>query len=70
MQNNITDKKYHNLSDDAYNINERSVERKRLTSYGKCNVLNVKRQPRKAILAVFFIFFSRKKVTRIIITIL
>ena len=49
MQNNITDKKYHNLSNDAYRISERSVKEKRLISYGKFNILNVKRQPRKVI---------------------
>lgn len=70
MQNNITDKKYHNLSNDAYRISERSVKEKRLISYGKFNILNAKRQPRKLILAVFFYLFCKKKGTRIIITIL
>lgn len=70
MQNNITDKKYHNLSDDAYNINERSVERKKIDELWKMQCFKCKKTTKKSNLGCFFIFFSRKKVTRIIITIL
>ena len=61
MQNNITDEKYHGLSDDAYNISKRSVNEKRLTSYGKFNVLNVKRQPRYKSWLSFLSFLVERK---------
>jgi hypothetical protein len=70
MQNNITDKKYHNLSDDVYNINERSVERKKIDELWKMQCFKCKKTTKKSNLGCLFIFFSRKKVTRIIITIL
>ncbi len=65
MQNNITEEKYHVLSDDAYRISERSVKEKIENQWPKC-----KKTTKKSNLGCLFIFFSRKKVTRIIITIL
>ena len=61
MQNNITEEKYHGLSDDAYRISERSVKEKRLTSYGKFNVLNVKNQPRYKSWLSFLSFLVERK---------
>ena len=48
MQNNITDKKYHNLSDDAYNINERSVERKKIDELWKMQCFKCKKTTKKS----------------------
>ena len=36
MQNNITEEKYHVLSDDAYRISERSVKEKIENQWPKC----------------------------------
>ena len=41
MQNNITDKKYHGLSNDAYNISDGKVNEGEVTSDQKFKVLAV-----------------------------
>ena len=65
MQNKVTEEKYHGLSDDAYRISERSVKEKRENQWPKC-----KKTTKKSNLGCLFYLFSKKKVTRIIITIL
>jgi len=41
MQNNITDEKYHGLSDDAYNISDGTIKEGEFTSDQKFKVLAV-----------------------------
>lgn len=61
MKNRVTDRDNKKLSDEAYKISEGTVKEKRLTSYGKFNVLNVKNQPRYKSWLSFLSFFVERK---------